>query len=332
MNAPTPRPDLTHVDGHGTARMVDVSVKDTTPRTAVASGTLTMSAETLQLITDNAVAKGDVLSVARISGILAAKRTAELIPLCHPLPLEHISVDLAPKPPNQLHITATAKVLGRTGVEMEALTAVSLAALTVYDMCKAVDRDITITGIRLEEKTGGRSGHYRRTPTATNGQVAHRPAGHHDITAYLTVPDARQAIDFYVRAFGATELLMVQPDPSTTYHAEIRVGDTILALHEDLPGIGRGRPPRDLNGTTVTFTVWTDDVDALFRTAVAAGATVDSPPENAYWGDRAARVTDPAGHGWTLATHLEDISAQAQTSGAREHFAQRQAHRSERPA
>lgn len=153
---------LTHLDDEGRARMVDVGAKPVTERRAVASGVVRMKPATLKLITSGQLPKGDVLAVARIAGIMAAKKTGELIPLCHPLGLDSVSVDLAPAGPETLAITATATVTGKTGVEMEALTAVSVAALTVYDMCKAVDKDMTVGDIRLDEKTGGRSGHYRR--------------------------------------------------------------------------------------------------------------------------------------------------------------------------
>jgi cyclic pyranopterin phosphate synthase len=156
--------DLTHLDEAGRARMVDVGAKPVTHRRAVASGAVRMKPETLSKIIAGDVAKGDVLAVARVAGIMAAKKTGDLIPLCHPLGLESVVVVLSPAGPGTLTITATATVTGRTGVEMEALTAVSVAALTVYDMCKAVDKEMTIGDIRLEEKSGGRSGDYRRTP------------------------------------------------------------------------------------------------------------------------------------------------------------------------
>lgn len=153
---------LTHFDETGASRMVDVSVKEVSLRTARASGRIVMNAQTLGLILDRKLAKGDVLEVARLAGIMAAKRTGELIPLCHPLGLDAVELSFQPIAPDTLGIEAIAKIHGRTGVEMEALTAVSVAALTVYDMCKAVDRDMAIESIRLEEKTGGRSGPYRR--------------------------------------------------------------------------------------------------------------------------------------------------------------------------
>jgi cyclic pyranopterin phosphate synthase len=153
---------LTHLDAGGQARMVDVSGKDTTIRTAVAEGTITMSAETLALIRAGNMKKGDVLGTARIAGIMAAKRTAELIPLCHPLPLSEVLIDIVPDDALPgLRVTATVKVEGKTGVEMEALAAVSVACLTIYDMAKVAGRGMVIGGIRLLEKTGGRSGHWR---------------------------------------------------------------------------------------------------------------------------------------------------------------------------
>jgi len=156
---------LTHFDERGASRMVDVSAKPETTRSARASGRIVMRPETLALIVDQAIAKGNVLEVARLAGILAAKKTGELIPLCHPLGIDSVEMELGPDGPDAIRIEATVKVHGRTGVEMEALTAVSVAALTVYDMCKAVDRSMTIDRVLLEEKTGGRSGTYRRGET-----------------------------------------------------------------------------------------------------------------------------------------------------------------------
>ena len=154
---------LSHLNEAGEARMVDVSAKAATERSATAEGFVSMAPATLDLILSGETKKGDVLATARIAGIMAAKRTAELIPLCHPLPLAQVTVDFAPsREPAGLRIEATAKVEGKTGVEMEALTAVSVACLTVYDMCKAVDRGMAFSGIRLIEKTGGRSGTFRR--------------------------------------------------------------------------------------------------------------------------------------------------------------------------
>jgi cyclic pyranopterin phosphate synthase len=153
--------DFTHFDAEGKAVMVDVSDKDVTERVAEAKGSVIMRPETLALIRDGGVKKGDVFSVARLAGIMGAKRTPDLIPLCHPLALTSVSVDLVcDEARNAVDITASCKLLGRTGVEMEALTAVSVAALTVYDMCKAVDRGMRITDIRLTRKAGGKSGSY----------------------------------------------------------------------------------------------------------------------------------------------------------------------------
>jgi len=151
-------PRLTHLDEQGHAHMVDVSGKQETRRSAVARGEVHLSADTLALILSGGAPKGDVFATARIAGILAAKRTSELIPLCHPLPLTHVAVDLRAKSEAIVEITARAETTGRTGVEMEALTAVSVAALTVYDMIKAVQRDARISNIRLVEKHGGKSG------------------------------------------------------------------------------------------------------------------------------------------------------------------------------
>ncbi len=152
---------LTHIDEQGRADMVDVGNKPDTVRAAVAEGTVMMQPETLRLIRDGNMKKGDVLSVARIAGIMAAKRTSELIPLCHPIALNKIGIDITlVDEENSLHIVATARTTGKTGVEMEALTAVSVAALAIYDMVKAVDRGMKIGGIRLLEKHGGVHGDY----------------------------------------------------------------------------------------------------------------------------------------------------------------------------
>ena len=153
--------ELTHIDKDGNAHMVDVSDKDITERTATAKGAVFMQPETMALITEGGVKKGDVLSVAQLAGIMGAKKTADLIPLCHPLALSSVKVELTcDTDSNAVDITATCKLKGRTGVEMEALTAVSVAALTVYDMCKAVDRGMRIVNIRLTHKSGGKSGTF----------------------------------------------------------------------------------------------------------------------------------------------------------------------------
>ena len=157
----TAEPRLSHVAPDGTARMVDVSAKPDTARMARASGTIRMSAPTLDAILRNTVAKGDVLGVARVAGIMAAKRTAELIPLCHPLPLNDIGVVLTPDPALPgVRAEVTARTTGKTGVEMEALTGVSVALLTIYDMAKAMDRAMVISDISLDEKVGGVGGRY----------------------------------------------------------------------------------------------------------------------------------------------------------------------------
>ena len=157
-----PMTDLSHFDERGQSRMVDVGGKPVSERIARASGSVRMAPATVTLIRDRKLAKGDVLEVARLAGIMAAKHTADLIPLCHPLPLDAVTIDFDFPDDATLAITAEARVTARTGVEMEALTAVSVAALTVYDMCKGIDRSMTIAEIRLEEKSGGRSGHWRR--------------------------------------------------------------------------------------------------------------------------------------------------------------------------
>jgi cyclic pyranopterin phosphate synthase len=152
---------LTHFDAQGNAVMVDVSAKQVTERTATAKGRVVMAPETLAAITGGAIRKGDALAVAQLAGIMAAKRTSELIPLCHPLPLASVQVSLTPDTAgNAVEIEATVKTAGQTGVEMEALTAVSVAALTLYDMVKAIDRGMRIEAVRLTRKAGGKSGTY----------------------------------------------------------------------------------------------------------------------------------------------------------------------------
>ena len=155
--------ELSHVDPQGEARMVDVGAKPETTREAVASARVLMQPATLEQVKANSMKKGDVLAVARVAGITAAKKTPDLIPLCHIIALDSVSVDFDLSGTDDIGITATARSTGKTGVEMEALTAVTVAALTIYDMCKAVDRGMTITDARLESKTGGKSGEYRRS-------------------------------------------------------------------------------------------------------------------------------------------------------------------------
>jgi cyclic pyranopterin phosphate synthase len=154
---------LSHLDEQGRARMVDVSAKEITSRIAIASGSIHMRAETLALILEDKIEKGDVFSVARVAGIMAAKKTSELIPMCHPVNITAVEIELmVQKEPARVDIEATVRVSGKTGVEMEAMTAVSVAGLTIYDMCKAVDREMTIGEIRLVKKSGGKSGTFIR--------------------------------------------------------------------------------------------------------------------------------------------------------------------------
>jgi cyclic pyranopterin phosphate synthase len=160
--------ELSHFDAQGASRMVDVGAKPITLRQARASGRVRMAAATQGLIRNGGGAKGNVLEVARLAGILAAKRTAELIPLCHGLALDGVTLDFAFPDPEHVCLEATARATARTGVEMEALVAASVAALTIYDMCKAVDRGMVIEQVQLEEKSGGRSGHYRRLGDASS--------------------------------------------------------------------------------------------------------------------------------------------------------------------
>ena len=163
--------ELSHIDGQGQARMVDVSTKPETARLARAEALVVMAPETLSLIQDDAAPKGDVVAAARLAGIMAAKRTHELIPLCHPLSLTFAGIQIVPDPSLPgLRITSEMRLTGRTGVEMEALVAASVAALTVYDMCKAVDRGMEIASVRLLEKSGGHSGEWRREPAAGDGR------------------------------------------------------------------------------------------------------------------------------------------------------------------
>src|SRR5437763_13282493 len=157
--------DLTHIDRHGRAKMVDTTEKSVTERRAIASACVLMSAETIHAIRDHTTPKGDPLETGRLAGIMAAKRTHDLIPLCHPLQLTHIDVR-AELQETGVYLESEVMTRAQTGVEMEALTAVSVAALTVYDMCKALDKGMTINDIRLEMKTGGKSGDYRREPNA----------------------------------------------------------------------------------------------------------------------------------------------------------------------
>ena len=158
MNEPT----LTHIDENGASRMVDVSSKEITERIAVAHASVTMNTQTFSLIMDKQVAKGDVLEVARVAGIMAAKKTSELIPMCHPLNINSVKIDYIDNSKDTIEITSEVKITARTGVEMEALTAVSVCVLTIYDMCKSADKSMLISSIYLAKKTGGKSGTFER--------------------------------------------------------------------------------------------------------------------------------------------------------------------------
>lgn len=154
---------LTHFDAEGKAKMVDVSQKPPTSREAIAKGSILMKAATIRIILEKALPKGDVISVARVAGIMAAKKTSELIPMCHNLNLTHVGIDISVNAEdNRIYVESAVKCIGQTGVEMEALTAVSVSLLTIYDMCKAVDKEMTIQDIMLIEKRGGKSGEFRR--------------------------------------------------------------------------------------------------------------------------------------------------------------------------
>ena len=160
--------ELTHFNEQGEAHMIDVGEKNQTHRVAICEGTITMEAETLEKILQGEHKKGDVLGIARIAGIMASKRTSDLIPLCHPLMLTHVDIEFTPNTDsNSIYCTCRVETRGQTGVEMEALTAIQVALLTIYDMCKAVDRGMTMTNIRLIEKKGGKSGHWQLNSTNT---------------------------------------------------------------------------------------------------------------------------------------------------------------------
>ncbi|MBW1840833.1 MAG: cyclic pyranopterin monophosphate synthase MoaC [Deltaproteobacteria bacterium] len=159
-------PDFTHMDKNGSVRMVDVTEKESTSRTAVAQGVVSMNPDTFDRVRNQAVKKGNVLETARIAGVLAAKKTADLIPMCHPLNVTHVKINfILDEESSSIRIAAEVRIIGQTGVEMEALTAVSVAALTIYDMCKSHDREMTISNICLLEKSGGKSGTFRRNGT-----------------------------------------------------------------------------------------------------------------------------------------------------------------------
>lgn len=164
---------FTHLDARGSVRMVDVGDKAATARAAIAQGTIRLAPAAITRLQRGEIAKGNVLAVAKAAGVMAAKRTAELIPLCHPLLLEHVEIEFAVRR-DRIEITSSVRLQGKTGAEMEALTAVAVAALTIYDMCKAVDRGMQIDAVRLLEKRGGRSGHYRRPGAGAGGRARRR--------------------------------------------------------------------------------------------------------------------------------------------------------------
>ena len=163
--------ELTHLDEHGAARMVDVGAKEVSQRIASAQAVITMKPETLRMITDGTAPKGDVFACARIAGILAAKKTSELIPMCHPIPIDSVKVDIEPISETQVRLVSMLRCTHKTGIEMEALTAASVAALTIYDMCKAVDRGMRIDDILLLHKDGGKSGTYQYQPKKIEGAL-----------------------------------------------------------------------------------------------------------------------------------------------------------------
>ena len=171
---------FTHFDEEGKARMVDVSQKEATLREAIAHGSISMNRETFRMITDKRIEKGDVLAVAQVAGIMGAKRTADLIPMCHPLNITNVEINFFPSPgENKIEIEARVKTKGQTGVEMEAFLAVSTAALTIYDMCKAVDRGMIISDIHLVEKKGGKSGTFQWKGERKDGQQGESSGGEH---------------------------------------------------------------------------------------------------------------------------------------------------------
>jgi PhnB protein len=181
-----------------------------------------------------------------------------------------------------------------------------------------VCRKTVHTDLKGERGTGpADAGTASELPMSAN----HAPPGHHSVTPYLAVPNTRRAIAFYREAFGARELFSASPSDQVTAHAEIMIGDCVIQIHDDMPGVSRGRAPERLGGTTVSFTIFTEDVEAMLARGLAAGVTMDSPLETTYWGDRSVRVTDPFGHCWTLATHLETVSPEEQERRAKEHFA-----------
>ncbi len=214
--------DLSHVDRRGYVQMVDVGGKEATSRLARAWGQVHMAAETIEKVTSNAFVKGDVLAAARIAGIMAAKQTGSLVPLCHPLPLSHVGRELLPLATGRkIVVVAEAGVVGKTGVEMEALTAVSIAALTIYDMCKAVDKQMSIDSITLLEKYGGRSGHYRNPDFAA---AVAGPASPVTLSEGMEVRMSRQGAHLQLECRstgGEVEKLIVERLPASLARIEV---------------------------------------------------------------------------------------------------------------
>ena len=265
--------ELTHLDEAGAARMVDVAGKAITAREATASGRITMSADALAAIRDGSARKGDVLAVARVAGIMAAKRTADLIPLCHPLPLTRVSLDLAIGR-DAITATATCATDGKTGVEMEALTAVSVALLTIHDMAKALDRGMTIEGVRLLAKSGGRSGDWRAPPA-----LAAEPQ--------LFTTDLPASLAFYARLGFAR--VFVHGDPP--FYAQVARADARLNLRQvdTMPVM-----PDEPDLLAATFTV--ADIDSLHAEWRATDITFHQTLRAEPWGARTFIIRDSAGN------------------------------------
>ena len=272
---------LTHLDEAGAAHMVDVSGKLVTAREAIASGRITMSPTALAAIRDGAAAKGDVLAVARVAGIMAAKRTGDLIPLCHPLPLTRVSVDLRLDETGVV-ATATAATEGRTGVEMEAMCAASVALLTIYDMAKAVDRAMTIGEVRLLAKRGGKSAEWRRDED-TAPPLAAEPQ--------LFTTDLPRALAFYTGPLGFRAAFVHGEPP---FYAQVVSGAARLNLrHVDAMPIDRAAAERDdLLAATLTVA----DATALHREWQSAGVAALTPPRDEPWGTRTFMLRDPDGN------------------------------------
>jgi cyclic pyranopterin monophosphate synthase len=264
---------LTHLDPTGAAHMVDVGGKAVTTREATATGRITLSAEALAAIRDGAAKKGDVLAVARIAGIMAAKRASELIPLCHPLPLTRVSLDLQ-LDARAITATATCATDGKTGVEMEALTAVSVALLTIYDMAKALDRGMAIEGVRLLAKSGGRSGEWRPPPA-----LAAEPQ--------LFTTDLPRALAYYERLGFATGF--VHGDPP--FYAQVARGGARLNLrHVDT------MPPTPSEPDLLAATLTLADAATLHAEFADAGIVLHQPLRAEPWGAETFIVRDPDGN------------------------------------